>query len=101
MPPQKVTLERSGNLRLASPLTCSGWARATEAPKVKNRNNADADWAMRCELDATLCKPMRMGIPPILTYHDDYAFRPIPCGGFLMLDPVMRTFRIRTRFHRK
>jgi len=36
-----------------------------------------------------------------LTYHDDYAFRPILCDGFLVLIQGTRTFRIRTRFHRK
>src|ERR1700730_7631008 len=74
--PKNWTLDRSGNFRLASPLTGSGCAKDADAPRGRNRNKVAANCAKRCDVDAILCKPRRMEFLRF-DVHDDYAFRPI------------------------
>src|SRR5215469_7171017 len=64
--PRKVTDERSGSFRLASPLTCSGCARAAEAKTVRNENASATKPIVLGQRGAKLADQMRMVIPPKL-----------------------------------
>jgi hypothetical protein len=70
--PWKNTLERSGSLRLASPLTCSGCAIAVML-RPKKEISSEADFSKREH--AMLESKLRMGVPPIYENDYDYAFR--------------------------
>src|SRR5215469_13686637 len=64
--PRKVTDERSGSFRLASPLTCSGCASAAEAKTVRKENASATKPIVLGQRDAKLADQMRMVIPPNL-----------------------------------
>src|SRR6516164_2663763 len=65
-PLKKDTEDRSGSLRLASPLACSGWAKAMPGAKRESRKAKEANLATRDQQDATLAGQMRIRIPPIM-----------------------------------
>src|SRR5215468_3277253 len=67
LPLKNDTEDRSGNFRLASPLACSGWARAMPGTKMESSKPKEANLATRDQRDATLAGQMRMRIPPMMT----------------------------------
>src|SRR5215472_74621 len=79
-PLKKDTEDRSGNFRLASPLACSGWARAMPGAKMESRKAKEANLATRDQQDATLAGQMRIRIPPMMTDRIIAESRPILRG---------------------
>src|SRR5215469_804550 len=81
-PLKKDTEDSSGSFRLASPLACSGWAKAMPGTKMESRKAKEANLATPDQRDATLAGQMRMRIPPLMTDRIIAESRPIPRGAF-------------------
>src|SRR5581483_2336647 len=76
--PRKLTEDRSGSLRLASPPTSElGWARAFEAPKVTRATIVARVLAALHPLDAIFASQMRMGF----LHREELEVRMTTCLG--------------------
>src|ERR1044071_5772165 len=96
--PRKLTDERSGSLRFASPLACSAWANAAGATRTERIAKAE-NFNIRDQQDARLRGQLRMANSSIYELRMINGFRTILRGirGFEIACP---SAAFRTRFHR-
>src|SRR5215467_5852731 len=98
--PRKVTDERSGSLRLASPPTCSGCASAAEAKTVRDESVSPTTPTIFAQRDAKLADQMRMVIPPNLQqYRNITGLDRVSAAKFALPVQTRNAAALRSRQH--